>query len=133
MVRLVLGADLDEAAKDALTAAVEAAISAQPTTVLVEMSAITAYDPRLRGLLLALQRVISAHRGRAVYVADRPRIRGLALWVIHMAEDKEAKIVGNVAAAVEWLRGSEERVAAAERGTFAALARLSGAQGGDPR
>ncbi|MCA9661947.1 MAG: hypothetical protein KC486_26650 [Myxococcales bacterium] len=130
VIRLELMRPLSEAETAALADALEAEVAAAPTTVLVELNALPRYDRRLRQTLLALQRRITAHGGRAVYVADRPRLRGLALWVVHMAEDSQAKIVGNVAAATEWLRISDHRVAAAEEGTLSALGRLTKRRGG---
>lgn len=128
-VRLVLASSLSDAEQAGLIAALTAAIADAPTTVLISLSSLPAYDPRLRALLLAIQGAITAHQGRAVYVADRPRLRGLALWVVHMAEDRQAKIVPNEAAAIEWLRISDPRVDAAQARTLQALRTIAGEGG----
>lgn len=133
MVRVELHRAVGDAERGELLAGVMAAIVQRPTTVLIDIRRLTGYDPQLRALLLELQRQILSKGGRAVYVADRPRLRGLALWVIHMAEDPTAKIVGNVAAAIEWLRVEDLRMDDAERRTLGALAKLTGEGGGEVR
>ncbi len=129
VVRVDLLESLDDGHEAALLAELAAATQGAPTTVLIGLSALTRYDPRLRPFLLALQAQISGEGGRAVYVSDRPRLRGVALWVIHMSEDSQAKIVPNMAAALEWLRITDERVSSAEERTLSRLERLEGERG----
>ena len=130
VVRVELLESLGDDHERALLAELVVATGGQATTVLVGLSALSRYDPRLRPFLLALQGQITKEGGRAVYVADRPRLRGVALWVIHMSEDSQAKIVPNMAAALEWLRVTDERVQSAEERTLGRLEKLEGAQGG---
>lgn len=130
VLRVELQGSLSAAHHDEILEAVTAIIRDAPTTVVLGLSSLSTYDPGLRAFLLQLQQTIRAHQGRAVYVADRPRLRGLALWVVHMSEDPQAKIVSNMAAALEWLRITDERIDSAASRTLGGLARL-GARGGE--
>ncbi|MEZ4453047.1 MAG: hypothetical protein R3B09_26540 [Nannocystaceae bacterium] len=129
VVRVELRGSLNDAHQEAILASITGIIQDAPTTVVIGLSALGTYDPGLRAFLLELQRTVRGHQGRTVYVADRPRLRGLALWVVHMSEDPQAKIVSNMPAALEWLRITDERIDSAATRTLGGLARLSGRGG----
>ena len=123
-IRVDLRGAFDEASEVEFVRAVEGALAREPGHVLIVLSNLGGFDVRLRNVLLAAQRSISARGRRTVYLADRPRLRGMALWVVHIAEDNRAKVVGNAAAAEEWLSGDSERVEHAAQRTETALARI---------
>lgn len=65
-------------------------------------------DARLR--LIELQRGIAGLSVRTAFVADRPRFRGVALYVAHHSDDPYARAFHLEAQADAWLRRSEGRI-----------------------
>lgn len=72
-----------------------------------------------RAELVKLQRLVADKVQRTAWVDDRARFRGVALWVMHLANDPNAKAVATADQAAKWLASSELREAAAERRTVA--------------
>ena len=73
-----------------------------------------------RAELVRLQQAVAARVRRTAWVDDRARFRGVALWVMHLANDPNAKAVANADQAAKWLASTELREAAAERRTVGA-------------
>jgi hypothetical protein len=63
-----------------------------------------------RPVLVRLQQALSNRVRRTAYLDDRPRFRGLALWVVHVAEDRNAKAVATPEQLRQWLDSSVGRV-----------------------
>lgn len=61
--------------------------------------------------LVEVHQALKAKAGRSVYIAHSPLLRGLALWVIHMAGDQRAEVVGSMGQAHAWLESEDGRVA----------------------
>lgn len=79
-----------------------------------------------RSTLVRVQQALKAKARRTAYVADRARFRGLALWVINLSEDPNAKAVMNHALADEWIGAQSGRLDEVKTRTAAALARVKG-------
>ncbi len=63
-----------------------------------------------RPVLVRLQQALSNRVRRTAYLDDRPRFRGLALWVVHVAEDRNAKAVATPEQLRLWLDSAVGRV-----------------------
>ena len=68
-----------------------------------------------RPILVRIQQTLAHSARRTAYLDDRPRFRGLALWVMHVAEDPTAKAVATPAQARAWLSQAEPRTGDARR------------------
>jgi hypothetical protein len=68
-------------------------------------------EARMR--LIELQRGIAKLATRTAFVADRPRFRGVALYVAHHSDDTSARAFHLAAQADAWLRRSEGRISIA--------------------
>jgi len=73
-----------------------------------------------RAELVKLQQLVATKARRTAWVDDRARFRGVALWVMHLADDPHAKAVATTEQAARWLASSELREASAERRTVGA-------------
>lgn len=73
-----------------------------------------------RAELVKLQQLVAGKVRRTAWVDDRARFRGVALWVMHLANDPNAKAVATAEQAAKWLASTELREAAAERRTVGA-------------
>lgn len=103
--------------------------------VLFDLQAVRSFDLDVRAALVALHRTVAGRARRTVYLAARAHIRGLALWLIHFAEDPASSVAMNAAQAEAWLTQGKERVTWALQRTEQALANLTGSgkpQGGRP-
>lgn len=74
------------------------------------------YTLPARDALVAVQQSVAKVAKRTAYLADRPNIRGMALWVAHLSEDQNVKVVVTQAQAEEWWNATEGRVEQAKRG-----------------
>ncbi len=81
-----------------------------------------------RSELIKLQRVLMEQVQRTAYVADVARFRGLAMWVVNIAEDQNAKVCTTDAMAQSWLKSSVERRVEIRERTTAAIAARKGAK-----
>lgn len=75
-----------------------------------------------RELLVAIQRAVREAGRRSCWVDDRARFRGLALWVMHTAEDPLCQVRSDIEQGRKWLADSVDRVTAAFQ-TFARVAK----------
>lgn len=62
-----------------------------------------------RESLAILQRALADRRVRTAFIASRPRYRGLALWIAHVAEDPNARSFHVRAQAEDWLSSRQTR------------------------
>lgn len=65
-------------------------------------------DARMR--LMELQRGIAPRQVRTAFVADRPRFRGIGLFVAHVSEDPNARCFNRLDEAKAWLSSGEGRL-----------------------
>lgn len=103
--------------------------------VLFDLQAVRTFDLDVRAALVALHRTVAGRARRTVYLAARAHIRGLALWLIHFAEDPASSVAMNAAQAEAWLTQGKERVIWALQRTEQALSNLTGSgkpHGGRP-
>jgi hypothetical protein len=89
--------------------------------VLFDLTAFEECVLSARSVLVRLQKLISSRVRRTAFVADRPKARGLALWVMHLADDSNAKAVPNMAMAEAWFAQSTGRVEDAQARMTATL------------
>lgn len=107
----------DQPAAERLEGAVTGALAGRAHAsllVTVDLRGLTDFHVFARTVLVRIQREISGHAKRTAYIADRPRFRGLALWVAHLAEDGNARAVVSNEQLEEWFASSEERIDGAE-------------------
>ncbi|MBL8915137.1 MAG: hypothetical protein JNM17_30815 [Archangium sp.] len=64
--------------------------------------------------LVPVQRELSNGR-RTAWVDERARFRGIALWVMHLAQDPNGKALSTMAQAEDWLQSTEAREARGSR------------------
>lgn len=108
-LELELAGELAERTLRDCEAEVRAQLSvAKPGAVraIVELRAVEGYSFEARDALVALQRHLGAKAGQTAYLADTSAGRGLALWVMHMAEGQVIKCFARRAEADAWLAGS---------------------------
>lgn len=78
--------------------------------LLVDLTELTGFDGEARRELQVLQRALAAQEVRTAFVADRPRLRGLALWLAHTTNDPLARPFHQRDQAEAWLASREGRV-----------------------
>lgn len=78
--------------------------------LLVDLTEVSGFDADARRELQTLQRALAAQEVRTAFVADRPRVRGLALWLAHTSNDPLARPFHLRAQAEAWLASREGRV-----------------------
>lgn len=83
--------------------------------VLMDMMAMTNYSTAARDVLVRVQKSFAEFAKRTAYVANRPNIRGMALWVAHLSGDQNAKAVANADQAKDWWSGTSGREAEIRR------------------
>lgn len=93
--------------------------------VLIDLQAVRSFDFEVRAALIALHRSIAKQARRTVYLATRAHIRGLALWLIHGAEDPASSVAMTLAQAETWLSQGKERVGWALERAESALAAIT--------
>lgn len=81
-----------------------------PLALLFDLMEVRRCELKAREELVKIQRTLAARNFRTVYLADRPRIRGITLWVVHFSEDGNARIVVNQHEAEDWLQLDVERL-----------------------
>lgn len=96
-----------------------------PNTVLFDLSDLRHCTLQARTILLTIQEQLAAKGCRTAYLATRPRLRGLALWIVHLARDANARVVLNESQAEDWLEASSERVQDAIRRSDEALDKIA--------
>lgn len=88
--------------------------------VLINLRGATTCALEARPVLAGMQKALASRARRIAYVDDRPYMRGMALWVMHLAGDGNAKAVPTEAQAEEWLQDGGGREASAGQHTAAA-------------
>jgi hypothetical protein len=78
--------------------------------LIIDMHELESCSTEARLRLIELQRGIAELSTRTAFVADRPRFRGVALYVAHHSDDTKARAFHLVAQADAWLRRSEGRI-----------------------
>ena len=84
--------------------------------VLINCLALSRYSSSARDALIDVQSTIAQFARRTAYLADRPVIRGMALWIAHLSGDQNAKVVVTHAQAEQWWNQSDGRISAARKG-----------------
>lgn len=95
---------------DALGRALERVQAPASGRLLVRLERVTACGLPARAGWMALQRRLGARGWRTAYLDPRPWGRGLALAVVHLAEDPHALACAQPARAREWLAGTGARL-----------------------
>lgn len=109
---------------DALRSELQAA--GQSCDLVVDLSDLVECRILARGKLADVMTELKEYLRRSAWIARSPRMRGLALWVLHVAEDPQGRPVRDEAQAKAWLNSDGERFESAlER-----LERSVKAQGG---
>lgn len=96
--------------------------------VLFDFRALTECGVFARSELIKLQRILMNEASRTAYVADVARFRGLAMWVVNIAEDQNAKVCTTEVMAQSWIKSSVERRVEIRDRTTAAIAARKGAK-----
>lgn len=78
--------------------------------LIIDMHELESCSTEARLRLIELQRGIAELATRTAFVADRPRFRGIALYVAHHSDDTQARTFHLEAQADAWLRRSEGRI-----------------------
>jgi hypothetical protein len=109
-VRVELFGQLDEKAAKALDAEM-GRIDAPPEGkgVVFVTSGLSECVEAARLVLVELQKRLARRKARTAYVDERARFRGMALWVMHLAQDPNAKAVSSLDQAMRWLNAVDER------------------------
>ncbi len=92
--------------------------------LLINLSELVSCTLSRRQVLSGVQRKLGQSSCRTAYVANRPRLRSIALWVVHMAEDGKARSVPTQDQAEDWLLGQTDRVTTIRQSTESRLANL---------
>ncbi len=123
---------LDEDSMAELRAALAGAQAAlSPTcTCLIDLRGVHRFELSVGKLLLEVHRAFFSCRRRTVYLAERAHVRGLTNWVIHEAQDPNARTVMSDSEAAAWLSGTQARIADAKGRALAALDEIRAAQAG---
>lgn len=80
------------------------------TTLLMDLVELEACSTATRARLMELQRDIFGAGVRTAYVAQRPRFRGVCMWIAHEAEDTVARVYASREQAEMWLSQSVGRL-----------------------
>lgn len=78
--------------------------------LIIDMDELESCSTEARLHLIELQRGIARLSTRTAFVANRPRFRGVALYVAHHSDDPHARAFHLEAQADSWLRRSEGRI-----------------------
>jgi hypothetical protein len=115
-VRIELFGQLDEKAAKALDAEMgRLETPSDVRGVVFVTSGLSECVEAARLVLVELQKRLARRKARTAYVDERARFRGMALWVMHLAQDPNAKAVSSLDQAMRWLNAGEEREAHASK------------------
>lgn len=123
VLRVELFGQLDQAGAAGLEQRLQAALAGvrpRSLTALVILEGLSDCAESARPVLVRVQRQLGQAARRTAWVDNRAHFRGMALWVMHLAEDQNAKAVATLALADRWLASSELREADAMRRTMGA-------------
>lgn len=99
---------LTASAVKAVIAKASAAIAEAQEVVFLTIG-VTDCSEDARPELVALQKLVTQRRRRSAWVDDRSRFRGIALWVMHLADDQLSKAVATMEQGHQWLASTETR------------------------
>jgi hypothetical protein len=99
---------LDQLTIEAAMPRVKLALAEKFSSAVVITNGVTDCPEAARKHLVTLQRDLAA-RGRSAWVDERARFRGLALWVMHLADDQNCKAVATLELATKWVKSNEAR------------------------
>ncbi|HGG56497.1 MAG TPA: hypothetical protein ENK31_01740, partial [Nannocystis exedens] len=85
-----------------------------PETVLFDLTEVERCDIAARQEMVGIQRFIATQGCRTAYLASRPRIRGITLWIVHISEDGNARPIVTLDEAEDWLGQESDRIGLAE-------------------
>lgn len=102
---------LDPAAVAEAMPRVKQQLASNPRTVVVITSGVIDCPEAVRKDLVSLQRELGQRGRRSAWVDERARFRGLALWVMHLADDQNCKAVATLELAGRWVTSTEAREA----------------------
>ena len=105
MREAIVDDDVDRLRSELLDSAPEAG-----TTLLMDLVELRACSLATRTRLMELQRDVYAAGIRTAFVAQRPRFRGMCLWIAHVAEDPVARAFPSREQAEMWLAQSVGRL-----------------------
>ncbi|MEM7159657.1 MAG: hypothetical protein AAF799_42850 [Myxococcota bacterium] len=80
--------------------------------ILFDLCELRACPTSARAGLIELQRAVAKVGARTAFIANRPRFRGIALYVAHKSGDPNARAFHQHTQARAWLRSDEGRVEA---------------------
>lgn len=115
-LRVDLFGVLDVPTAEALSRSLAEALSAltPPVLLLINSTGINDCTMDAREVLVRMLKA-SAPLARTAWWDDRSRFRGMALWVMHLAADPNARAVATLEQARQWLGGDQDRVALAQQ------------------
>lgn len=102
---------LDTPVVTALLAEARALLTSGISHLLINTNAVTDCTEAAKKELVSLQRELSAKGRRSAWLDERARFRGIALWVMHLADDPQGKAVSTLEQALRWLSSTEAREA----------------------
>ncbi len=94
-----------------------------PETVLFDLTEVERCEIAARQEMVAIQRFIATQGSRTAYLASRPRIRGITLWIVHISQDGNARPIVTLDEAEDWLGQEIDRIGEAEKQATALYAR----------
>lgn len=100
--------------------------------VLFDLTGVIRCDPQACRVLARVQRRLGAHGCRTAYLVKRPRIRGVAWWIVHASKDSAAMPAETMDVAEKWLAGDRERLDELEARTDRAAEHASAARTQEP-
>ena len=111
-LRVRLRGNLSEDTVDRLSADLLPRLQAIGTggEVIIDLQQLSSCSTTARMRLVECQRHIATHAARTAFVANRPRFRGIGLWVAHISDDPNARAFHTTTQAQAWLRSTEGRV-----------------------
>lgn len=110
-VDIALRGDLEGPSLSGLDTEIDALLDTLPPGggVAFDLTAMTHCAPPGCRALARVQRKLGAHRCRTVWLANVPRIRGAAWWIVHASGDSGAMPVTDPHLIDHWLTTGQER------------------------
>ena len=84
-------------------------IAESPVAVIIDFRELVDCGVFARSELISMQRTLRDYGLRTAYIADVARFRGLAMWIVNIAEDENAKACLNERLAEDWVVGTTAR------------------------
>ena len=105
--------EFGEADAEQLSAKFQAAMGeATPKSlqVIMDLTKMRACSVGARDVLCEFQKSLAGFGARTTYVANKPRFRGVGLWIAHNSRDRNVRAVHNKAQAEKWLNDDKSRL-----------------------